>query len=324
MDLTYRPRRLRNSKSLRSLVRETNLSRNDLIYPLFVVPGSDVKEEIPSMPGNYHFSLDLLLEEVGELVELGIKGLILFGIPSSKDAVGSTAWDSEGIVQRACRKIKDEYPELLLITDVCLCQYTSHGHCGVLEDGCVENDKTLNNLAKVALSHVQAGADMVAPSDMMDGRIEAIRETLDREGYSQRAIMAYSAKYESSFYGPFRDAAHSAPQEGDRSTYQMDIANSDEALREMELDAREGADLLMVKPALPYLDIIKQAADNFNLPLVAYNVSGEYAMIKAAAKQGWLDEEGTALESLVSIKRAGADIIITYWAKKVAKILKSN
>jgi len=324
MDLKHRPRRLRNSKSLRSLVRETNLSRNDLIYPLFVVPGSDIKEEIPSMPGNYHFSLDLLLEEIEELVELGIKGLILFGIPSNKDAVGSTAWDSEGIVQRACRKIKDEYPELLLITDVCLCQYTSHGHCGVLEDGCVENDKTLNNLAKVALSHVQAGADMVAPSDMMDGRIEAIRETLDREGYSQRAIMAYSAKYESSFYGPFRDAAHSAPQEGDRSTYQMDIANSDEALREMELDAREGADLLMVKPALPYLDIIKQADDNFNLPLVAYNVSGEYAMIKAAAKQGWLDEEGTALESLVSIKRAGADIIITYWAKKVAKILKSN
>lgn len=321
MDLRYRPRRLRASASIRSLVRETKLSKDDLIYPLFVVPGTNIKKEIPSLPEVYHFSIDLLLEEIAELVELGIKGVILFGIPKQKDELGSRAWVGDGIVQKACRKIKKEYPDLLLITDICLCQYTSHGHCGVLEDGYVQNDATLDNLAKVALSHAKAGADMLAPSDMMDGRIKAIRETLDRHGYFKRAIMAYSAKYASAFYGPFRDAAHSAPKKGDRASYQMNITNSDEALREMELDAKEGADILMVKPALAYLDIIKRGVSKFNLPLAAYNVSGEYAMIKAAAEKGWLDEEKTALESLISIKRAGADIIITYWAKKVAELI---
>ncbi|MBM7557133.1 porphobilinogen synthase [Halanaerobacter jeridensis] len=313
---------MRKNKSIRSLVRETELSTSDLIYPLFVVPGVEVKEEIPSMPDNYHFSLDLLLEEVAELVDLGIEGVLLFGIPKSKDEIGSRAWAKDGIVQQACRKIKDEFPELLVITDVCLCQYTSHGHCGIIEDGYVQNDATLDNLAKIALSHIEAGADMVAPSDMMDGRIQAIRTKLDQSGYQDKAIMAYSAKYASSFYGPFRDAAHSAPEEGDRSSYQMDPANSEEAMREISLDLKEGADIVMVKPALPYLDIIRRASDQFNAPLAAYNVSGEYAMIKAAAKEGWLDEEETALESLLSIKRAGAEIIITYWAKKVAKLIQ--
>ncbi|WP_204701892.1 porphobilinogen synthase [Halanaerobacter jeridensis] len=322
MKMAHRPRRLRKNKSIRSLVRETELSTSDLIYPLFVVPGVEVKEEIPSMPDNYHFSLDLLLEEVAELVDLGIEGVLLFGIPKSKDEIGSRAWAKDGIVQQACRKIKDEFPELLVITDVCLCQYTSHGHCGIIEDGYVQNDATLDNLAKIALSHIEAGADMVAPSDMMDGRIQAIRTKLDQSGYQDKAIMAYSAKYASSFYGPFRDAAHSAPEEGDRSSYQMDPANSEEAMREISLDLKEGADIVMVKPALPYLDIIRRASDQFNAPLAAYNVSGEYAMIKAAAKEGWLDEEETALESLLSIKRAGAEIIITYWAKKVAKLIQ--
>ncbi|GAB6098511.1 porphobilinogen synthase [Halanaerocella petrolearia] len=321
MNLINRPRRLRRTKSLRSLVRETKLSSSDLVYPLFVVHGEGIKEEIPSLLGNYHLSLDLLLEEVAELVELGIAGIILFGIPDSKDEIGSSAWDQEEVVQQACRKIKEEYPDLLVITDVCLCQYTSHGHCGVIEDGYVQNDTTLENLSKVALSHAQAGADMVAPSDMMDGRVKAIRQRLDQEGYQETGIMAYSAKYKSAFYGPFRDAAHSAPQEGDRSSYQMDPANSDEALREIKLDIKEGADIIMVKPALPYLDIIQRAKEEFNIPLAAYNVSGEYAMIKASAEKGWLDEREVALESLTSIKRAGAEIIITYWAKDVAKWL---
>jgi porphobilinogen synthase len=294
------------------------LRADDLIYPLFAVHGENVKEEIPSMPDNYHFSLDLLLEEVTQLVELGIGGILLFGIPDYKDEVGSSAWQEDEIVQQACRRIKEEFPELLVITDVCLCQYTSHGHCGVLEDSKVQNDPTLENLAKVALSHAEAGADMVAPSDMMDGRIQAIRKCLDGAGYKDVSIMAYSAKYASSFYGPFRDAAHSAPEEGDRSSYQMDPANGEEALREIKLDVEEGADIVMVKPALPYLDVIKEADQEFDLPLAAYNVSGEYAMIKAAAEKGWLKEEETALEMLTSIKRAGADIIITYWAKEVA------
>ncbi|MDI3548204.1 MAG: porphobilinogen synthase [Halanaerobiales bacterium] len=324
MDFIHRPRRLRRTESIRRLVRETKLSLDDLIYPLFVVPGTGVKEEIPSMPGIHHFSLDLLMCEIEELVELGIGGIILFGLPESKDEKGSSAWAEDGIVQRACRRIKSEYPGLLVITDVCLCQYTSHGHCGVIKDGYVQNDVSLEYLARVAVSHAQAGADMVAPSDMMDGRIKAIRRKLDETGFKEVSIMAYSAKYASSFYGPFRDAAHSAPQEGDRSTYQMDPANSNEALREIELDIKEGADIVMVKPALAYLDIIRRVKDNINFPLAAYNVSGEYAMVKAAAEKGWLKEKEVALEILTSIKRAGAEIIITYWAKDVVDWLKSN
>lgn len=324
MDFIHRPRRLRRTESIRRLVRETKLSLDDLIYPLFVVPGTGVKEEIPSMPGIHHFSLDLLMREIEELVELGIGGIILFGLPESKDEKGSSAWAEDGIVQRACRRIKSEYPGLLVITDVCLCQYTSHGHCGVIKDGYVQNDVSLEYLARVAVSHAQAGADMVAPSDMMDGRIKAIRRKLDETGFKEVSIMAYSAKYASSFYGPFRDAAHSAPQEGDRSTYQMDPANSNEALREIELDIKEGADIVMVKPALAYLDIIRRVKDNINFPLAAYNVSGEYAMVKAAAEKGWLKEKEVALEILTSIKRAGAEIIITYWAKDVVDWLKSN
>lgn len=321
MDLIHRPRRLRKTKAIRNLVRETKLSREDLIYPLFVVEGEGIKEEIPSMPGNFHLSIDKLLAEVKKIVDLGILGIILFGIPDQKDEIGSTAWAEDGIIQRACRKIKEAYPELLIITDVCLCQYTSHGHCGTLEEGCLLNDPTIENLAKVAISHAQAGADMVAPSDMMDGRVGAIREGLDQHGYEDIAIISYSAKYASAFYGPFRDAAHSAPQEGDRKSYQMDPANSDEALREIQLDVEEGADIIMVKPALSYLDIIRRAKDNFTLPIAAYNVSGEYAMIKAAAQKGWLDEKAAVLEMLTSIKRAGAEIIITYCAKDVAKWL---
>jgi porphobilinogen synthase len=312
---------LRKTKAIRNLVRETKLSREDLIYPLFVVEGEGIKEEIPSMPGNFHLSIDKLLAEVKKIVDLGILGIILFGIPDQKDEIGSTAWAEDGIIQRACRKIKEAYPELLIITDVCLCQYTSHGHCGTLEEGCLLNDPTIENLAKVAISHAQAGADMVAPSDMMDGRVGAIREGLDQHGYEDIAIISYSAKYASAFYGPFRDAAHSAPQEGDRKSYQMDPANSDEALREIQLDVEEGADIIMVKPALSYLDIIRRAKDNFTLPIAAYNVSGEYAMIKAAAQKGWLDEKAAVLEMLTSIKRAGAEIIITYCAKDVAKWL---
>jgi len=310
---------LRKTKAIRNLVRETKLSKEDLIYPIFVVEGEGVKEEIPSMPGNFHLSIDQLLEEVKEVVDLGILGIILFGIPDHKDEIGSTAWAEDGIIQRACRKIKEAYPELLIITDVCLCQYTSHGHCGTLEEGCLLNDPTIENLAKVAISHAQAGADMVAPSDMMDGRVGAIREGLDQHGYEDIAIISYSAKYASAFYGPFRDAAHSAPQEGDRKSYQMDPANSDEALREIQLDVEEGADIIMVKPALSYLDIIRRAKDNFTLPIAAYNVSGEYSMIKAAAQKGWLDEKAAVLEMLTSIKRAGAEIIITYCAKDAAR-----
>jgi len=319
MNLIHRPRRLRKTKAIRNLVRETKLSREDLIYPIFVVEGEKIKEEIPSMPGNFHLSIDKLLAEVKEVVDLGILGIILFGIPDQKDEIGSTAWEEDGIIQRACRKIKEAYPELLIITDVCLCQYTSHGHCGTLEEGCLLNDPTIENLAKVAISHAQAGADMVAPSDMMDGRVGAIREGLDQHGYEDIAIISYSAKYASAFYGPFRDAAHSAPQEGDRKSYQMDPANSEEALREIQLDVEEGADIIMVKPALSYLDIIRRAKDNFTLPIAAYNVSGEYAMIKAAAQKGWLDEKIAVLEMLTSIKRAGAEIIITYCAKDVAR-----
>ena len=321
MDLNRRPRRLRRSKNIRDLVRETNLSAADFVKPLFVVNGENIREEISSMPDNYHLSLDQLKKEVKRLLDLGIKAIILFGLPKYKDAEGSSAWQQNGIVQKAVRRLKKEFPELLIITDLCLCQYTDHGHCGILENDKIKNDATLDRLAKIALSHAEAGADMIAPSDMMDGRVAKIRQTLDENEFKEIGIMAYSAKYHSSFYGPFRDAAHSAPGQGDRSSYQMDAANSDEALREIELDIKEGADIIMVKPALSYLDIIQKASDNFNLPLAAYNVSGEYAMVKAAAEKGWIDEKSVALEILTSIKRAGADIIITYWADSAVQWL---
>ncbi|MCK8824448.1 porphobilinogen synthase [Fuchsiella alkaliacetigena] len=321
--LIKRPRRLRVDK-LRQLVKETGLDVSDLIYPLFVVNGENIKKEIPSMPGNYHWSLDLVLKEVQRVVKLGIGAIILFGVPKNKDEEGSRAWAKDGIVQKACSLIKEEFPQLLVITDVCLCQYTEHGHCGVLDEGKIKNDSTLKLLSKVAFSHAQAGADMVAPSDMMDGRVRAIRKTLDQKGFKEVSIMAYSAKYASNFYGPFRDAAHSAPQKGDRRSYQMDPANSREAIKEAQLDIEEGADILMVKPALSYLDIIYRLKEEFNYPVAAYNVSGEYSLVKAAAKQGWVDEKGVVLEMLLSMKRAGADLILTYFAKEVAKWLKEG
>lgn len=319
-----RPRRLRLNQNIRDMVRETSLDVKDLIYPYFVVEGENVKEEIEAMPKVFHFSIDKLVEDVKETYELGIPAILLFGIPSSKDEVGSQAYASSGIVQRAVRAIKEAIPSMIVITDVCLCEYTSHGHCGVVESGYVDNDKTLELIAKTALSHVKAGADMVAPSDMMDGRVGCIRQILDSEGYVTVPIMAYSAKYASGFYGPFREAAQSAPQFGDRRSYQMDPANSDEALREIALDIEEGADIVMVKPALAYLDIIRRAKDSFKVPLATYNVSGEYSMIKAAALKGWLDEKVVVLESLTSMKRAGADMIITYFAKDAAKWLTTR
>ena len=319
-----RPRRLRLNQNIRDKVRETSLDVKDLIYPYFVVEGENVKEEIEAMPKVFHFSIDKLVKDVKETYELGIPAILLFGIPSSKDEVGSQAYASSGIVQRAVRAIKEAIPSMIVITDVCLCEYTSHGHCGVVENGYVDNDKTLELIAKTALSHVKAGADMVAPSDMMDGRVGCIRQILDSEGYVTVPIMAYSAKYASGFYGPFREAAQSAPQFGDRRSYQMDPANSDEALREIALDIEEGADIVMVKPALAYLDIIRRAKDSFKVPLATYNVSGEYSMIKAAALKGWLDEKVVALESLTSMKRAGADMIITYFAKDAAKWLTTR
>lgn len=317
-----RLRRLRRTESLRALVRENRVDVNDLIYPLFVVEGKDIKEAIPSMPGIFRFSPDRLQEETKELAELGIPAVILFGIPKNKDKMGSSAYDPEGVVQQAIRFIKKSTPELLVVTDVCLCEYTSHGHCGVLVDGDVDNDRTLPLLGKTAVSHAQAGADIIAPSDMMDGRVKAIRESLDGTGFEHIPIMAYSAKYASAFYGPFREAAESAPQTGDRLSYQMDPPNLREALREIEQDISEGADIVMVKPALAYLDVIRKARDTFNYPLAAYNVSGEYAMVKAAARDGWLDEKRVVMEILTSIKRAGADIIITYHAKDAARWLR--
>ncbi|AUN15689.1 Delta-aminolevulinic acid dehydratase (porphobilinogen synthase) [[Clostridium] sordellii] len=317
-----RPRRLRASSAIRDLVRETVLNINDLIYPLFVVEGENIKEEIPSLPDVYHFSLDKLEDEIKELNELGIQHVILFGIPDEKDPFGKEAYNDEGIVQKAIRKIKEIDPSMCVTTDVCMCQYTSHGHCGILtEKGYVDNDETLGYLTKIAVSHAKAGADMVAPSDMMDGRIQAMREGLDEAGFETVAIMSYSVKYASSFYGPFRDAAGSAPSFGDRKTYQMDPANSNEALIEAELDVLEGADMLMVKPALSYLDVIRRVKDNFDLPLVAYNVSGEYSMLKLAVKEGLLNEDAI-YEAVMSIKRAGADIIITYFAKDIAKKIR--
>ncbi len=319
-----RLRRLRRTDSLRALVRETRVDSGDLIYPLFVVEGSGVKQEIVSMPDIFRLSADLLPREVEEIAKLGIPAVLLFGIPEDKDEVGSGAYHPQGVVQQAIRVIKQSVPELLVITDVCLCEYTSHGHCGVVVDGYVDNDQTLSLLARTALSHVEAGADIVAPSDMMDGRVKAIREALDEERLQHIPILAYAAKYASAFYGPFREAVESAPQLGDRRSYQMDPPNVREALREVEQDIAEGADIIMVKPALAYLDVIRQVRDTFNCPLAAYNVSGEYAMVKAAAMQGWLDEKQIIMETLTAIKRAGADIILTYHAKEVARWLQTR
>jgi porphobilinogen synthase len=311
-------RRLRYSEALRTLVRETKVDVKDLVYPLFVIEGNKMKQEISSMPGLYRFSADMLPKEVEEIARLGIPAIILFGIPRKKDKLGSLAYHPKGVIQQAIRAIKKTTPELLVITDVCLCEYTSHGHCGVVVDGYVDNDKTLKLLAKTALSHAQAGADIVAPSDMMDGRVKTIRQELDGSGFQNIPILAYAAKYASAFYGPFREAAESAPQFGDRRSYQMDTSNWREAMREIEQDIVEGADIVMVKPALPCLDVIRKARDTFNHPLAAYSVSGEYAMVKAAVQQGWLDERGIVIEILTAIKRAGADIIITYYAKEAA------
>jgi porphobilinogen synthase len=320
----YRPRRMRQNKLLRRMIAETRLSADDLIMPLFVRPGKGRRLPIPSMPGNYQLSVDELVKEVAGLKEAGIGAAILFGIPETKDPEGSSGCAEDGIVQQAIRAIKNEIDEFIVITDVCLCEYTSHGHCGILDGTTVDNDATIDALAQMAASHAEAGADMVAPSDMMDGRVEAIRQALDFQGFSGVPIMAYSAKYASAFYGPFRDAAESPPQFGDRKSYQMDIANSDEALREVHLDIGEGADIVMVKPALAYLDIIRRVKDEFGYPVAAYCVSGEFSMIKAAAEKGWLDERATALEMLTSIRRAGADLILTYWAKDAAGWLREE
>lgn len=317
----YRGRRLIKNENFRRLVRETRLSVDDLVYPLFAVPGKGVKKPIGSMPGQFQMSADNIAKEAREAYRMGIGAILLFGIPSKKDEQGTGAFARDGIVQQTIKRVKNEVPELLVITDVCLCEYTSHGHCGIIDKGVVQNDITLEVLAETAVSQVKAGADMVAPSAMMDGQILAIREALDENSFDDVPIMAYSAKYASSFYGPFREAAESAPQFGDRRAYQMDPANADEAIREISLDVNEGADIIMVKPALPYLDIISRARQEFDLPLAAYNVSGEYAMLKAAGQLGWLDEEKSMMESLVAIKRAGADILITYWAKDVAGVL---
>jgi porphobilinogen synthase len=317
----YRPRRLRKNENFRRMIRETKLSIDDLVYPLFVVPGKDRKKPINAMPGNFQMSVDHLLKEVQKTKELGIPAILLFGIPDKKDEVASGAFTKDGIIQQAVRRIKDKVPDILVITDVCLCEYTSHGHCGMIEKGDVDNDTTLEVLMETAVSHAKAGADMVAPSAMMDGQIGAIREGLDEAGYENTPVMAYSAKYASCFYGPFREAAESTPQFGDRKSYQMDPANGDEAIREISLDVGEGADIIMVKPALPYLDIIRRAREEFDLPIAAYNVSGEFAMIKAAAQLGWIDGERAMMETLTSIKRAGADIILTYFAQDAAKLL---
>jgi len=318
-----RLRRLRRTEALRRLVRQTHIETDHLVLPLFVRPGEGVRRPIASMPGNFQLSTDELVNECREAADLGILAVLLFGIPSKKDAVGSEAYADDGIIQRAVRAIKDALPDLLVITDVCLCEYTNHGHCGVIKDGEVDNDATLELLARMALSHARAGADIVAPSDMMDGRVGAIRAALDENGFGHIPIMAYSAKYASSFYGPFRDAAESPPQFGDRRGYQMDPANADEALREVELDLDEGADIVMVKPALAYLDIIWRVKQEFGVPVAAYNVSGEFAMVKAAAEKGWLDERAIALEILTAIRRAGADILITYFAKDAARWLSA-
>ena len=314
----YRMRRLRQTPQIRNLVRETDLLPDRLIYPLFVTHGNDIRSEVGAMPGCYQLSINNLVKEARELLKLGVPAILLFGIPAQKDEAGSGAYDEEGIIQMALAALKDAVPELVLITDVCLCEYTSHGHCGIVQGGQVDNDLTLELLAKMALSHAEAGADIVAPSDMMDGRVAAIRGALDNEGFTGTPIMSYAAKYASAFYGPFREAAESAPAFGDRRSYQMDPRNSDEAVRECLLDIDEGADIIMVKPALPYLDVIQRVKQETKFPLAAYNVSGEYAAIKAAAANGWLDEQQAVLEALTSIRRAGADMIVTYHARDVA------
>ncbi|MBU3213878.1 porphobilinogen synthase [Clostridium estertheticum] len=317
-----RNRRLRETKYIRDLVRETVLTSSDFIFPIFIVEGENIKEEISSMPGNYHFSLDRLHEIIEEVIEVGVRGVILFGLPDHKDEVGCGAYDKNGIIQRGVKKIREISKDLVIITDVCMCEYTSHGHCGILDGTKVDNDKSLKYIAEIALSHAEAGADMVAPSDMMDGHVSAIRELLDSNGYKDVLIMAYSAKYSSAFYGPFREAANSTPQFGDRKSYQMDPANIREAMREIDADVCEGADIIMVKPALSYLDVVRWARDRHDVPVAAYSVSGEFAMVKAAAKMGFIDEKAIAMEMHLSMKRAGADMIITYYAIDLCKWLK--
>lgn len=317
-NLINRPRRLRGSDVIRALVRETRLSPDNLIIPYFITEGLGIKEEIKSMPGQYRWSVDRIISEIDELCSAGVRSILLFGIPSQKDEIGSAAYSPKGVIQCAIAEIKRAFPTLLVIGDVCLCEYTSHGHCGVIKDGYVHNDDTLGLLSKMALAQANAGVDLIAPSDMMDGRVAAIRSTLDEAGFAHLPIMSYSAKYASAFYGPFREAAGSAPKYGDRKSYQMDPANALEALREVRLDIEEGADIVMIKPALAYLDVIRTVKNEFDVPVAAYNVSGEYSMIKAAAEKGYLDYDRTVLETLTSIKRAGADIIITYFAKEVA------
>ncbi|ANU23613.1 porphobilinogen synthase [Planococcus donghaensis] len=319
-----RHRRLRGSANLRSMVRETSLHKEDFIYPIFVVEGENVKNEISSMPGVFQFSMDNLGTELDEVVDLGIPSVILFGVPNEKDAVGTQAYHDHGITQEAIRFAKNRHPELVVIADTCLCQYTDHGHCGVIEDGVILNDESLDLLARTAVSQAKAGADIIAPSNMMDGFVAAIRYGLDQAGFENTPIMSYGVKYSSAYYGPFREAAHSTPQFGDRKTYQMDPANRMEALRETASDVQEGADFMIVKPALSYLDIIREVRDNFDIPIVAYNVSGEYAMVKAAAANGWIDEKKIVLETLLSMKRAGADIVMTYHAKDAARWLEGK
>jgi porphobilinogen synthase len=318
-DLMFnRHRRLRQSENMRSLVRETHLRKEDLIYPLFVVEGENIRNAVSSMPGVFHISMDNLKAEMDEIVSLGIKSIILFGVPAEKDELGKQAYHEHGIVQRATRFVKELYPEMVVAADTCLCQYTSHGHCGIVKEGKILNDATLDLLAKTAVSQAEAGADIIAPSNMMDGFVAAIRHGLDEAGFTEVPIMSYAVKYSSSFYGPFRDAVHSTPQFGDRRTYQMDPANRLEAIREAQSDIEEGADFLIVKPALSYMDIMREVKDRFNAPVVAYNVSGEYSMVKAAAENGWINEQEIVMEKLTSMKRAGADLIITYFAKDVA------
>lgn len=324
MNLIQRPRRLRNGSVLRSMVRETRISADTLIYPMFVMEGTNIKEEIATMPGQYRWSIDRMDEILQELTDAGVKSVLLFGIPKKKDEIGSSAWAEDGIVQQAIRHIKQQFPQLYVITDVCMCEYTSHGHCGILCGHSVDNDQTLEVLAKTALSHVQAGADMVAPSDMMDGRVGKIRTILDENGFSNTPIMSYSVKYASAFYGPFRDAAGSAPAFGDRKGYQMDPHNLQEAIREAELDIQEGADILMVKPGMAYLDVLYALKERFPYPIATYSVSGEYAMIKAAAMAGYVDEAALVCESAVCMYRAGADLLITYFAKELAQSIKEG
>ena len=321
MDMNIRPRRLRNGANLRKMVRETRMDKSSLIYPMFVKEGTGIKEEIPTMPGQYRYSIDQLPYALEELVKVGVGSVMFFGIPDHKDACGSGAYDENGIVQKAFREAKKQFPDLYCIGDVCMCEYTSHGHCGILHGEYVDNDKTLDYLAKIALSQVQAGADMVAPSDMMDGRVAAIRSILDSNGYVETPIMSYAVKYASAFYGPFRDAAGSAPAFGDRKSYQMDYHNRREGVKEALLDVEEGADIIMVKPAMSYLDVIAEVKENIVLPVAAYSVSGEYAMVKAAAQKGWIDEERIMCEMAVSTYRAGAQIYLTYYAKELAKCM---